>query len=291
MNFILWAKSFISNFFLDISSLIKVVILSKKTNFNNINFDNKEILILGNGPSLINTINKKGDFLINKTLLCVNHFAETELYENLKPTIYVLGAPEMWRDDVEDFYLEKGKNLFDKITERTNWKLNLFIPFCAKSYSDWQDKILKNKNINICFFNNTPAEGSRYFTHLLFKYNLAMPRPHNVLIPSIMISLNLGFKYIYIAGADHTWMKDVYVSENNQVFLTQKHFYDYNEAKGKTMDNRGIGERKMYEILEKWMFAFKGYFIIKDYAKIIPQSRIINITPDSFIDAFERQKI
>ena len=65
-----------------------------------------------------------------------------------------------------------------------------------------------------------------------------MPRSHNVLIPTIMIALQLDFKKILLAGADHNWLKDIYVSADNRVFLTQKHFYDAQTAEKKTMDKK-----------------------------------------------------
>ena len=57
------------------------------------------------------------------------------------------------------------------------------------------------------------------------------------------------------------------------------------------MDNIGKGHRKMHEILEKWMLAFKGYFFIKEYAVNKKKSKIINITPNSYIDAFDRKNL
>ena len=288
-------KSFFQRFIINtihsLLTILRIAIMSKwfVSGFKNPS-KHKAALILGNGPSLKDTISKHPDFLKDKTLVCVNHFAETEYYRQLKPEMYVLGAPEMWRNDVETFHLNKGKNLFKQISERTEWPLKLFIPVCSKGYKDWQLQIKKNPKIEIVFFNNTPGEGSVWFEHFVFNKNWAMPRPHNVLIPSLMIALNLKYKKIYISGADHSWMKDVYVSDENRVFLTQKHFYDYNTAEQKTMDNRGNGERHLHEILEKWMLAFQGYFTIRRYAESRNQS-IINITPDSYIDAFEREQI
>jgi len=43
----------------------------------------------------------------------------------------------------------------------------------------------------------------------------------------------------------------------------------------------------MPELLTKFVHAFNGYFILKDYAKS-QGTTIINATPGSYIDAFER---
>jgi hypothetical protein len=73
----------------------------------------------------------------------------------------------------------------------------------------------------------------------------------------------------------------------NRVLIRQKHFYDENTAKPRPMSRAGVGERKLHEILIKFVHAFSGYHEINEYAK----SRgveILNATPGSFIDAFKR---
>jgi len=61
-------------------------------------------------------------------------------------------------------------------------------------------------------------------------------------------------------------------------------------ARPDVMKKTGKGKRKMHEILIKFVHSFAGYFDINNYAKS-QNVRIINITPDSFIDAFERMKL
>ena len=43
----------------------------------------------------------------------------------------------------------------------------------------------------------------------------------------------------------------------------------------------------LHEVLYSMYVAFRSYFVIRDYAERIG-CKIINITPGSFIDAFER---
>ena len=56
----------------------------------------------------------------------------------------------------------------------------------------------------------------RTLLHFFFSKGLAMPRPHNVLIPSIMNLAYLGYKELYIVGADHSWLSEITVNENNE---------------------------------------------------------------------------
>jgi hypothetical protein len=103
-----------------------------------------------------------------------------------------------------------------------------------------------------------------------------------------MISINLGYKNIYLFGADHSWLKDIHVDENNLVLLTQKHFYNEKSARPKPMTNTGKGVRKLHEVLKKFQITFKNYFLIEEYSRK-KNSLIFNSTKNSYIDAFERK--
>lgn len=270
-------------------SVFKIFILSKfYLSLPKRNYD--QCVILANGPSLTGSIKTGQKLFENKDLICVNNFAETEYYKQLKPVHYILISPELYRPDVVDFLKHKRERLFNAITQNTQWPINLFIPSEARKYKEWKSIIQQNKNINICYFNTTPIEGLQSITFFLFRKNMGMPRPHNVLIPSIFLSCNLAYEKIYLLGVDHSWLKEIWVTDQNRVLLTQKHFYDEKEAKPMPMNRAGKGERKLFEVLQKFVYAFRGYIVLEEYAKK-NDVHIINLTPGSYIDAFERMSI
>ncbi|MCF6184510.1 MAG: DUF115 domain-containing protein [Bacteroidales bacterium] len=279
---------FIENFLISIKSIIKVLTLSKKNQFPKNKTIKEECVILGNGPSLNETVNNHSRFMSDKTLICVNHFASSELYEKLKPEIYVIIAPELWLDNVEDIYKQKGKVLFRDISTKTKWPIMLFISIGAKKYEHKFEEFKKNKNISIFYINTTGVEGFKNLIFYLYKKRLGMPRPHNVLIPSLMLSIYFRFKKIYLTGTDHDWLKYIIVGQDNKVYLTQKHFYDEKTATPQPMLLVGKGERRLHEILDKFRISLKGYFIIREFAEQ-NNCQIINLTPNSFIDAFEKK--
>ncbi|MFZ6050878.1 hypothetical protein [Halocola ammonii] len=283
-------KVFIENLVNTFLSILRMIFFSRFVKTSRIiSPKNSELIILGNGPSLKNFLAANKSLVSKKELLCVNHFAESDVYKALKPKYYVLAAPEMWMDDVEEFHFRKGEKLFSAISENTEWPVTLFIPQNARKFERWKKKIAPNANIQIVYFSSTPIEGFRFFENWAFSKWLGMPRPHNVLIPSLILSVNIGFQKIFIAGADHSWMKEIFVSDDNIVYLTQKHFYDSKEKEAAPMDKLGKGSRKMHEILIKFVHAFRGYFKIKEYAGHC-SVEIFNITEHSMIDAFERIK-
>jgi hypothetical protein len=127
-----------------------------------------------------------------------------------------------------------------------------------------------------------------------------MPRPHNVLIPSLILSINMKFSNIYVCGADHSWLKEIYVDNENEVLLSQKHFYDKQAQKQSDYRDMAVpqpmyhggsnNKRKLHEVLEKFYYTFRSYWKIKSLAES-QAVKIYNITPISYIDAFDRLDI
>jgi len=287
MNFILLIQNFIDKLGKALVSIVKLVLLSKWFVKIKETKQEKHCVLLGNGPSLNDTIEKHQSFLKDKELICVNHFPVFNYYELLKPNYFMTSAPDLWLDDIDEKFVIASNKLFNAIAEKTNWHLNLYIPYEAKKHKRWKNHLKDNQFINIVYYNNVAIEGWRFFRHFFFKRNLGMPRPHNIMIPSIFNAINLGFKRIYLWGADHSWLKDIYVDDNNNALINQKHFYDNSNSKATPLDKRGKGARKLHEILHKFMLAFRGYFILREYADW-RNVKIINQTKGSFIDAFER---
>ena len=278
---------YFSKCFLSFLSLIKILLRSNIF-IKKVRLDKEDVFILGNGPSIKNVFKENTDFLKEKTTICVNKFPDTELYEIIKPDIYVIASKGYFNDDAIDYNVEVRKKIINSLVKRTKWPLLFFLPNSAKKNKAFVQKIKSNKHIKIVYFNMTPVEGLPFLNHLFYKLGLGSPRPHNVLIPSILNAINSGFKKIYLLGADHSWLPQISVNDNNQVMVNQKHFYDEESATPKQMHkNEGQGNRALHEVLEKFMLSFRSYHELESYA-ISKQCKIYNATPNSFVDAFER---
>ena len=136
----------------------------------------------------------------------------------------------------------------------------------------------------------TPIEGFQGFCNWIFRKGWGVPRPHNVLIPSIAMGLRLPFKKIYLAGADHSWLPEITVTDDNVVLMHQKHFYDQNKSQAETVKQENLNSARLHIILYHMHVAFKSYFILEAYARWLGKE-IINVTPGSYIDAFKRMKL
>ena len=290
IKILLGIQNFLKDLFLTLGTVSKILLLSGKTKLEDVHPDKDEVVILGNGPSLTAMLNEHPEFLEGKDLVCVNHFPSSDLYTRIKPKYLISSAVDLYREDIEERFLEQSDRLFRDLNDRTSWPLIFFFPFEARKYKGWQNLIKGNKYIRVCYYNKTPIEGFRWARMLFFNLKYGMARPHNVMVPCMSLMIWLGYKKVYLWGADHSWLKEISVDENNNALINQKHFYDENESRPQKLDWGGKGSRKLHEILYKFMTAFKSYFDVEEYARA-NGVRIINCTKGSFIDAFERKSL
>ena len=290
MSIILHLYSFSNLIFKSILSLIKIFVLS---NFSAIRFakdfnHKKSVIILGNGPSLSIDL-KKINNINNFDLFAVNHFADHNLFSSLKPRYYCINAPELFLDDSSVELANRRDVLFSNLSSKTNWNMTLFVINSAKKSYRWQDIISENNNIKIRYYNNTPIDGFNFFKFFLWRNNFGLPAPHNVLIPSIIQSINLSYKKIFLLGVDHSWLNEIFVTDENVVLLNQKHFYDQLKSKHMPMSKDLNSSRKLHEVLQKFYYTFRGYHEI---AKFSSNYHVVvyNLTAGSYIDAFKREE-
>lgn len=275
---------------------LKVMLLSKRTNIMATKAKDR-LLILGNGPSL----SKDKDSLLQLQETCdylgVNYFAATEEFTLFKPRFYSIVSKQYWSKDENEVWDNDRRRIFDLIVEKVDWEMHLFVPMVAKISESWKQHMAKNPNVKINFFNLTPIDDfPHFFKRSLGKYK-ASPRPHNVLIPSILFGINMGYPTIYLAGADHSWMPEIFVTNDNVVMAAQKHFYaEQLKSLNSSLlsDNakpffhpNSLKTMKLHEILHKFYYSFKAYWFLKEYAEI-KGSQIFNLTEGSYIDAFKK---
>ncbi len=279
---------FIEEAFQSLLSFIKIIILSKwflpKPKIKKIHH---EVVILGNGPSLSDTIANNPDFLQNKDLFAVNFFWKSPYFTKIKPRYYVILSENYWAKNQIPTNKEGRLATFKELAKAVDWEMHLFVPALAKKQKTWKQELEKNKNIHIHYMNITPVEGLRKISFFFFRLGLGLPRPHNVLIPSIKFAIDFKYSTIYIIGAEHSWLKDIFVADDNTVFLNQRHFYNLN-AKPEVMYRSYKNEaRTLGEILAKFVYTLNSYFYLNDYAKS-NNVNILNATKGSYIDAFDR---
>ncbi len=264
--------------------IVKILVQSRRTHRCGQSVSKDEsLIILGNGPSLNDSIRDDMDILQTNPCMAVNFAANSDEYLRLRPRYYILADPHFFTAHGADNNVTR---LFERIASLTDWQMTLFVPAAyVKNFA----LPSPNEHVTICSYNCVGVEGFSAFENSIYARGLAMPRPRNILIPALMTGIHLGFRHIYICGADHSWTRTLSVSEDNKVVTVQPHFYKDN-ADEHARVTQVYDNVKLHEILNSFYIAFKSYHTIARYAA----SRgveIFNATKGSFIDAFPRRSL
>lgn len=269
-------STFLSRLSATAKSAVKLALSSRSVNIPHIRRD-APLYILGNGPSLRDNIENDLYLLRHNDTLAVNFAANAPEFALIQPNFYVLADPHFFQRP-DDPNVAKLLASLNAVT----WPMTLFIPVKACLAPG----TICNNNITLRRFNFIAAEGFPWFENLAFSHRRAMPRPRNVLIPSIMIGLWLGYTEIRLLGADHSWLKTISVDDNNRVVSIQPHFYKEDSREQQRIRTAYLS-LPLHQVLESFHIAFRSYHRIRSFADR-QGVHILNCTPDSFIDAFDR---
>ncbi len=239
------------------------------------------LVILANGPSLRRELDENAAQLAASTTMCVNFMANAPEFTRLRPRYYVLADPHFFRGTDHDNVFQLWQQL-----AAVDWPMTLFVP--ADEFRRARKLLGTHSRVTLASFNCVGVEGFGWFERLVYRSGLAMPRPRNVLIPSIMLAINLGAREIFLLGADHSWMQTLRVDDDNNVISVQPHFYKDSQAESRRTVSEYKGYR-LHDIVMSFYVAFSGYHRLRRYAES-RGTHIYSATPDSMIDAFDRRR-
>jgi hypothetical protein len=279
---ILDLKDFISNLFNSIIAICKVIAFSK-FKVTNHKTNSRSCVILGNGPSLNDSLQNHLEFIKKHDIFCVNVFSASTYYKQLKPNNYLL---------LDNAFTEPNHERASKaivhLVDDTDWELNLFVPFKFKKSSYFVESIAKNPNIKVIYFNYVILDGLDSLKFWFYKNELGMPQSQNVLVASIFRCINLKYKEIYVLGADHTWHETIRLNDDNEIVADDSHFYGTKTYEiNKLMPKNKSYMARQFLSLHK---AFKGYEVLARYAEY-RKVDVINASKRSYIDVFRKIKL
>lgn len=234
--------------------------------------------ILANGPSLKKAIEENEVIIKDVDVFCVNSFCESEYFWKIKPRFYLLVDSQFFCPTLERCKIQV-KNIKDAFA-KIDWEMTLYV----SSSSDKGGVLdgLSNPNINVIRLNTTTTEGYKCFRHFIYNIHLGMPRCQTVINMALTTSIIMGYKNVYLYGADHSWIKDIRVDDANVCYYGDRHVYNTKLVEIKKQEKIG-------ELLFKFAQMFNSHCIIETFA----HSRNIciwNCTKDSFVDAYKRFK-
>jgi hypothetical protein len=231
----------------------------------------KKVFVFANGPSLqkisphkIQKYKKNG-----YDLIAINSYISSIFSQYINPDYYVLADPGYFSDynsNPKHFTSERIMGIQNDIQKIKNINSVLFIPI--QYYENIQhDKKLAFINFRDPFSSNVSL--------------ITKPPGYTTMTAYIALSIAcyLGYSEIYIAGFDNSWFKSIEIDVNNEMYLSNNHFYDNksNIEKVSREDGENLGH-----------FLFINHFLFKDLHKF-NNFPIINLDPQSLTDAFSKK--
>lgn len=253
--------------------------------------------ILGNGPSLRQSLDNDLAFIRETETICVNNFASSAEYAQLQPMNYALLDPAFFLYSEQNNGRKDVEKTIRCLINLTIWPMNLFVPQSARGSYLVNQLAGKHPNsvshqVRIVFYNYTVVRGYAWFRHVVFRKGWGMPQSQNILAASLYLAITRRFKEIYLFGADHSWHEEIRVSDANELLIKQEHFYDkpgeatyslvYDVVKKETS--------RMSAQFASLSKAFYSYEILRDYAASL-NVQVLNASAKSYVDAFKRVKI
>lgn len=293
-NFTKKSANLVRSISLDLFAILKVLLRSdffyndikqlKSAQFN-------ECVVIGNGPSFKETLGNISFFSGKKTV-CVSEFAMSEYFPVIKPDFYVFFDTSYWDKNTSSEFCSLIEKDFKVIKEKVSWPMTIIMPLCARQWNRFIDLPKWNRNIKLCYINPTTVNCSKSLRNFLYSKNLAMPRAQTVLIGALFLALNLGFKKVFLVGADHSWHENIHLGEDNTLYMKNEHFY-FEKNLSLTplfLDPQCTEKTKVHVFFNALSRAFEAHQQLAEYAKFIG-AEIWNASKKTYIDAYERYRI
>lgn len=249
------------------------------------------MVVIGNGPSLNKTIELYESQLHEADCIMVNFSANSDLYEQIRPSFYLLADPAYYQ--MPNYLRESLCALFDAIVTKTTWPMKIIMPHNAEgSYAI--ERFKDNPNLEVLLYENGWNISKDMSKYEAWDKNLISPPAQTVLNTAVWLSIYWGYTETYLVGADTSFLADLRVDqETNLLYTEDTHFYSNKDVHKDSYDSikkrRPIGT-KLHEELFSIGTALKDYWNMREYADW-KGVKVYNASEYSWIDAFERKKL
>jgi hypothetical protein len=249
-------------------------------------------VVIGNGPSFADVIAMYPDGLQNHDIFCVNSFPKTDAFEIFKPRYCVFADPGYWALSASDALKQDRDESFSAIELRAKWEMSVLFPIAAKKIHKDSAFQFENPCVRILYYNSTTISDSlpirlrSYF----YRHNFAISGLQTVVCGCLSLAITMGYKCIYLVGADASFLEDVAMDDVNNVLVTKDcHYYDNGHEIPKPIykDVNECVPFLVHEYLHAIFMMFYGYFECARFAQY-SGVKIINSSSHSWIDSFPR---
>ena len=249
--------------------------------------------VLGNGPSLNESLTEQLDFIRQTEIVCVNNFAHSAAFVQLQPQNYVISDPNYFVFTEQTTDRDDIRRTLSVFLQQVDWPMMLYVPHFAKGSYLLRQIERGNATIQVVYFNYTVVSGFNRLTYWLYEKGLGMPRAQTVIIAALTLMVNRKFDTIYLFGADTSWHEQIRLDDQNQLLIKQIHFYDKpTDVRHEPVYSDKYRQRtsSMSSQFLSLHNVFRGYEVLRDYADHRGVA-ILNASAKSYIDAFERTTV
>ncbi|MGR5431126.1 hypothetical protein ACPV56_14240 [Vibrio astriarenae] len=261
--------------------LLKKYLLNDKAKLSKeLSSDVDTIHVIGNGPSFTKTMHLISE---DSHKVMVNFAPLNDHFFDIRPNYLCFFDPAFFSTDNFDFIEQKKRELIEKL-ELVDWDLKVIIPASVQMFS------INNKKVTALKINDISLSDrieSRWLTKWIFKLNLAMPRPQNVVVAAIYFSIQKGYDRIFLHGVDSDSYKKISLDEFNNMVMEESHFYG---TRKRVLNSEGKNSfNNLSERLECEVIMFRSYDRLAEYASCYDIS-VINLCENSMIGSFVKAK-
>lgn len=243
----------------------------------------KDILIIANGPSI-----KKTDlthFITGEYDIAVlnDYPIKVKDFWTIKPKYLVIVDPVYFIDTIKtDYIIDTQKNMTNTL-RKIDWEFHVITVFGNK---------MPVKNAKIVYewlpVTSFPRDNFNLFCKLLYKNRFAQVGYRNVMGAALYYFITNMTNSVYIAGWDMSEFVNIRIDKNNILWYDDVHFYDNDEKNKLNTDDVGfVKSGDFYIHMKNYSDAFFQFKLLSDYSKWM-HTRIINLSPYSFVDVFEK---
>lgn len=262
-----------------------------------------KLLIVATGPSAnlfwnnssVQSKFKSYDILVMNDAI----FELEEYFINIKPKIIALcdpmyfGVPLNSSRSVQQqcrFISRKVNNILKKI----DWPVILI--------TNWSGKVascMKNPYITIVRLNRNKVNILNKVTCFLASKNLIHFGQNNVVHTALYFGIIAKYKKVALLGVEYNSIKYLNIDDNGIVSTVTTHCYDNLQKKSTITPTDILSYYKEYRendsvvvsFLERTTESLKIFCLLRKFSEYSGECKIINYTPDSLVDSFERRKL
>lgn len=282
-------KTFIKQFFLILLYISRIRDIRRpKLEYNKYKAQGKKAVVCGNGPSIKTLFEKydKGEIQISSDSFFVNFAPIDDHFFKIKPKHYFISDYGFSRENPRTPLILE---LYERLQNNVDWNLNIYI--ARKNKKECQQLVdyskITNPNIHFIFIYKRHCEDLLpSLRNFLYKSGYFMPIESTIINTALWTAILLGYDYIDLYGVETNQFKDLYVDDDNTLYITDKHFY---ETILVPVLHDDTGENsKIHVFLGTICGMLRSHYYLSLFADYM-RVKIYNCTPESMIDSYERK--